>query len=96
MDGDHINATTQARSHSWRKAHFVAIPMHLYHYTDVSGLFGIVSQSSLWATSVATRGFGKRHMWGRPARLRHAIEEYLDQISLRSYYIVCFCSDGDL
>src|SRR5579862_2796865 len=34
----------------WRDRHMSAIPHTLYHYTDASGLLGILASKCLWAT----------------------------------------------
>ncbi|MFM2415424.1 MAG: hypothetical protein RL385_147 [Pseudomonadota bacterium] len=88
-------------------------PGHLYHYTDVRGLIGILQHGCLWATNSRFLNDASEASYALDL-LERAIDECLERTSNEaahkllepfkgrwvtngySFYVACFCQDGDL
>lgn len=82
-------------------------PEHVYHYTDINGLEGILSQRTLWATDVAymndaseyeyTKGLVEEVLTtpGRRLAMADLIGRTANELGA-SVYASCFCETGDL
>jgi hypothetical protein len=71
----------------------------LYHYTDASGLMGILKNGSLWATNAGYLNDSLEFEAGRviySELFGKETGEILDRFSANKFYVVCFSSEGDL
>ena len=93
----------------WVEATAVPKPSLLYHYTDFTGLQGIIETSTLRATYTRVLNDGSERLYGEAVVLgilegllrrtdqcwRDAIETALDNESHRTF-VSCFCEQWDL
>jgi len=86
-------------------------PEHVYHYTDIQGLIGILSTRTLWATDVAYMNDASEYAYGgtivdevitdterefaRVGLLRKYLNTTATELGFR-VYASCFCQTGDL
>lgn len=78
----------------------------LYHYTDSSGLLGIISSGQVWATHVSRLNDKTEYNLGLslaeslalncPTRLPNLVEKALEEVFSKDTYISCFSGSRDL
>ncbi len=78
----------------------------IYHYTDSSGLIGILSTGKIWATHVTRLNDVTEYQHGlamvealvrnHPTKLQALIDRALEDLSTKDTYISCYSGNRDL